>query len=241
MRKIAFCTATMNRTPNVARSLPHNLEVLLSCPQAAVLLLDYNSTDGLESSVERQFRPEVEQGRLLYCRTAEPRYFHMSHAKNVSHRLAATLLDARVLVNTDAEMLLPHGFAERVDELFTRVPKCVYTNHNGRLAIRSDHFLELGGYDESFNGWGMEDNDLRHRAQRLGLKHLQESSGGEIGHSDGERTANYDPAYRDKSATSAANAAIFRRHNADRVISVNQGRHWGRATVAVNWVATVTV
>lgn len=40
----------------------------------------------------------------------------------------------------------------------------------GRIAISKENFYRLGGYDESFTGWGLEDADFFKRATRLKLK-----------------------------------------------------------------------
>jgi hypothetical protein len=241
MLSFAFCTTAMNRKAYIAQSLGHNLQALQPYPTAVIVLLDYNSKDGLGEYVKEHHHQAIETGRLHYCRTDEPAYFHMSHAKNVAHRLGIAEVSAEVLINTDAEMLLPERFVDRLEDLFSKTRECVFTNQSGRVAIGSEHFMQLGGYDESFNGWGVEDNDLRHRAQRLGLTHIQQSSGSEIGHSDHERTVNYAPDFRHAGKSNESNYRLFEKNNADSVIAVNRSGHWGRAKVRINWARDVTM
>jgi hypothetical protein len=50
------------------------------------------------------------------------------------------------------------------------VPEAVvHNNHGGTLAVRRSVYLELGGHDEGFLGWGGEDNEMfdRLRTRRL--------------------------------------------------------------------------
>lgn len=52
------------------------------------------------------------------------------------------------------------------------------TGAKSQIAIYKETFLELGGYDENFFGWGYEDSDLYDRLERYGIKaHAQNSFG----------------------------------------------------------------
>lgn len=110
--------------------------------------------------------------------------FHMSHAKNMAHR-CGIMEGADILVTLDADNFTGPGFARFIAEKF-REPEIVLCpdfwlirnlphgparparGFYGRLAIRSQDFIKLGGYDEIFSVWGSEDADILARLLRLG-------------------------------------------------------------------------
>ena len=110
----------------------------------------------------------------------------MSHAKNLAPR-AAIMEGAEILVTLDADNYTGPGFARFIADQFrepgifmcpdfwhirnlphgpTRPQRGFY----GRLAIRSQDFVKLGGYDEIYSVWGSEDADMIGRLLRLGYE-----------------------------------------------------------------------
>ena len=110
----------------------------------------------------------------------------MSHAKNVCHKLAR----GKFLCNLDADNFLTDGFVRKV--LSMKENEITYgamAGSYGRICITREAFLRLGGYDEEFLGWGVEDTDLVFRAQEgLGFKSIEVTPWAPyIEHSDEER------------------------------------------------------
>ena len=66
----------------------------------------------------------------------------------------------------------------------------LYSNANGSIVLfRRSEYIRVGGYNARLEGWGGEDNELLHRAGRLGLRwhsihvplfHLHHDSGSRI-------------------------------------------------------------
>jgi hypothetical protein len=116
-------------------------------------------------------------GGLPYCR---------AWAFNVGARLASS----RVLVLHDGDLLVPRSYA---GEAFAQVTggksfadlkrflfylradgtleKVVQNAQGGSVVAARDAYWEIGGFDESFVGWGGEDNDFWDRARTVGKIH----------------------------------------------------------------------
>jgi glycosyltransferase involved in cell wall biosynthesis len=186
----------MGRLHHLKETVPHALAVLRPWwPAVELNIVDYNSSDGMSDWLHRSFPTEIEYGLLRLVRTVEPRFFRMSHAKNVAH-LSST---GSILFNLDAdnfidEPLIPFLFRE-----FRRNPDVVlrgreYFGFGGRIAITRLNFLRLGGYNECFRGWGEDDLDLLNRAKRLGLEvKTMRSFDRCLDHGNDERKTNLPP------------------------------------------------
>lgn len=159
------------------------------------VLLNYNSTDNLEEWVRGNLGLWMERGMVRYYKTSEPKYFHMSHAKNVAHLLGGKEL----LCNVDADNFLTRDYLDRLFSVF-RKDKDYLTYGNssagGRQCIHQDNFYKLNGYDEELIGCARDDRDFRFRAKKLGIKvhKIKQAEANQfIQHSDEIRAAMYDP------------------------------------------------
>lgn len=175
------------RAHHLKETLPQNIRdnppSLLT--DVEFIVLNYNSKDDLHEWItsDPEMKHHLETGRLRYGKTTDPEFFHMSHAKNMAHRLAT----GDILCNLDADNFtgarfsnyLAHVFqnddnivvnpSHRVAKLFSPDDRGFY----GRVALSRKNFMLLHGYDESFSGWGNEDCDLMQRAKGNGAKHLR--------------------------------------------------------------------
>lgn len=177
--KISFCITCMNRLSHLKKTLRTNLRYNADYPNIEFVLLDYNSADGLQSWVLKNFKKELASGSLAYYKTAKPKYFHMANAKNIAHNLAS----GDIVCNLDADNFTGKDFAFYINLVMQKSMNIIGIHSNefsltrghisdcgGRIFLSKANFLKLGGYNESFVGWGHEDIEFKKRASLLGLK-----------------------------------------------------------------------
>ncbi len=227
--KISFCTTCKGRLSHLQQTLPKNLAALQSYPNAEIVVLDYGSEDGLAAWLQQHYSAEIASGRIRYARYETPD-FHMSHAKNMAHRLAT----GDILCNLDADNSIVPGFAEWLNRTF-HADKNGFVNPDildihfgakagkpwdglaGRIAMHRDNFLRLRGYDETISHWGRDATDIVIRAHKLGMsRHAipQELYGEAIPHSNEARMENMSA---QDQATSAQN---LQRNDLDKITYV---------------------
>lgn len=166
----------MNRLHHLKQTLRANL-ANNSLNTTHFLVLDYNSDDGLQEYIFNDFRDEIKTGRLRYRRYADAKYFSHSHSRN----LAVKLTDAGYICNVDADNFTGPDFDEYLMQQFERYPRVVISALSnplniygafGRMATRRSDFIDVGGYDEAFEGYGFEDYDLVSRLEQSGLEKI---------------------------------------------------------------------
>lgn len=177
--KISFCITCMNRSIHIKKTLLKNILNNIEYPNVEFILLDYNSKDDLEPWVKSNLDNYIKTGVLKYFQTKEPEYFHMSKAKNMAHRFAT----GDIVCNLDADNFTGKDFAYFVNYVLNNKPKSIgsfrgheysnkFLNNSGifgRIFLFKKYFDLIGGYDESFEGWGCEDGDFVNRAKKIGL------------------------------------------------------------------------
>ena len=198
--RISLCTVCMNRLHHLKHTLKKNIECNLNHPNFEFVLLNYNSSDNLNHWIRENFSHYLEKKVLVYYQTKEPKYFHMSHAKNVAVKCSS----GEIVCNIDADNFTGKDFVYYVDESFkndknifiTASQKLGSQDTKGRLCLRRDDFDLLTGYDESMVDYGFEDVDLINRLILLGRKKIQINNPfflQAIKHSDSERLAFQNP------------------------------------------------
>ena len=172
--KISFCTVCMNRLHHLKETLPANLKGNASYPNAEFILLDYNSSDGLEQWVKTDLKEYIDSGRLVYYRTTEPKYFQRSHSRNMAFKLAT----GDIVCNVDADNFTGKGFAHYINRQFMAnrnifiIPdirsRFYYIRDVfGRICCLKQDFEAAGGFDEQLEGYGHEDVDFIYRLIKL--------------------------------------------------------------------------
>jgi len=174
--KISFLTSSMNRCDDLKKTYMNNIK--LCCEKLnfnfEFVLLDYNSTDDIQSWV-------VSNNFGKYCNfkfksTKKYKYFNMSLAKNIVGCNAS----GEILCWLDADNIITEKFLEFISHNFVQ-SKNIYANVEnvknnegscGRVICSKDNFYEVGGYDESFDGWGYEDIDFANRLNIIGVKRI---------------------------------------------------------------------
>jgi hypothetical protein len=185
-------TTCKGRLHHLKKTLPRNIKHAGE-NGAVFVLLDYFDTEDLGDYIARNYQSDIESGRLVYYRTQHSPRFHMAHAKNMAHR-CALLERSDILVTLDSDNLTNPGFADYIAARFADDPELsllcpdfkalpprgkrydadcptkLGRGFAGRLAIRAQDFVKVGGYNEIFETWRGEDLDLLARLNRLGLK-----------------------------------------------------------------------
>lgn len=177
--KVSFCTTCMNRTTHLKQTYLKNITDNLDYPNVEFILVDYNSSDGLQEWVRENLTEYMEKDIVKVYRTKKPKEFHMSNAKNIAHSMAT----GDIVCNLDADNYAGKDFAYYINHVCTtnkqpigffdkdKLPVNVNSRGiGGRIFLFKKDFLTLGGYDERFSGWGYEDEDFINRAIKLGLK-----------------------------------------------------------------------
>lgn len=171
---LCFFTVVMNRLHHLEQTLSANL-ASNALPTTKFLILDYNSDDGLQDYIINNFSDELKAGRLEYHRYAHAKYFSHSHSRN----LAVKLTDTEFVCNVDADNFTGKDFDKYLQSQFAAHPKVLISGLSnplnmygafGRMSTRREDFLTVGGYDESFEGYGFEDYDLVSRLQENGVQ-----------------------------------------------------------------------
>lgn len=164
----------MNRAHHVMKTLPQNIADNEDYQNCEFILLDYNSTDGLEQQVREHLLPYIQSGKLTYYKTLLPAYFHRGHSLNSVFRLST----GDVVCTVDADNYIGKGFAAYVNSVFnaeediylTVDTERYYADVCGRVCSRRSDFFKIGGYDETMDSWGHDDDDIKNRLNLLGLK-----------------------------------------------------------------------
>jgi glycosyltransferase involved in cell wall biosynthesis len=196
--KISFCTVCMNRTEHLKLTLPRNIRENLHYGNLEFLVLDYNSTDGLEEWIETEMKEYIDKGILHYYKTTEPEYFHRSHSRNMIMQKAT----GDIICNVDADNYLEKFFASYINQHFHQNPYIIMGLHvtkqahhsqaHGRICAWREDFIKVTGYDESMENYGYEDVDLCNRLELLGRKKvaIDELFLNYIRHGNKERNSN---------------------------------------------------
>lgn len=161
----------MNRLHHIRETLPANIKEN-DFPESEFVLLDYNSTDGLDDYIRNNFEEELRTGKLVYYKYKDADAFQRCHARNMALQLAK----GAILCNVDADNFLGPSFDKYVLEFFSTDKKTCLTGLNnayahdasGKLCLSKDDFFNVTGYDENFVGYGFEDFDLVNRIQLNG-------------------------------------------------------------------------
>jgi hypothetical protein len=179
MLKISYATVCMNRLHHLKLTLPKNIHDNLNDGNVEFVLLDYNSSDGLEDWIHTEMNEYISAGLLSYYRTPVPQYFNRSHSRNIMFRLAT----GEIICNVDADNYTGKGFTQYIRKQFDNNTN-IFLNADmtgrlyqakgafGRFVARKEDFIEVGGYDETMTCYGFEDCDLVNRLKLLGKREV---------------------------------------------------------------------
>ena len=201
MYKISFCTVCMNRLVHLRETLLKNIQDNLDYPNLEFIVLDYNSKDGMENWGLANLSPYIESGLVKYYKTYDPKFFALSHSKNIALKLAT----GDILCMIDSDNFAGEHYAAWVNKVFTqngmntiittlRKDHIPFRDQGGKLCFSRELLHSVKGFDESLVGYGVEDVDLANRLEKAGGRRffLEDDIYLKfIGHSTLDRLKNY--------------------------------------------------
>lgn len=177
IKTLSFCITCKNRFHQISQTLKKNLDDnRLHNDWIEFILVDFGSTDGLHDWIIDNFDDDLNSGYLKYYYTDELTYWHASIGKNTAHYCA----NHEIVVNLDCDNFVGYLGGQFVIQNFLRNENIVlhqfsgnYTDGSfGRISVLKNYFDFIGGYDESLNSIGYEDNDLINRLKMAGLHYI---------------------------------------------------------------------
>ena len=171
-RKISICTTCMNRASDLKMTLMQNIKDNQDYPNIEFIVLNYGSTDNLHNfMLSNDLKYLMKMGIVKYFITKTPKYYSMAHSRNIAF-LNAT---GCIVTNVDADNYTGKGFADYLNKLAEIAPEKAFFAKgkrmmHGRIGMYKEEFVQLGGYNEDFNGYGFDDHDLMARAMNSGYK-----------------------------------------------------------------------
>ena len=181
--KISFCIVSMNRLHQLKETLLRNIADNADYPDLEVILLNYNSADGMEEWVKEALGDHIATGRIVYYKTPDPSHFRHSHAKNLAFKLS----NGDIICSINADHFAGKGFARYVNNAFMQDPGIVLTTIDyprsrpgympakdvlGKVCVSKRDFLKIKGFEERMKSYGFEDYDLVNRLEMAGIKRV---------------------------------------------------------------------
>jgi len=237
-KRLSICTTVMNRLKDLKQTLRKNMADNANYPNLEFVVLDYNSTDGLEEWIKAEMMDDIKNGRLTYAKTTEPKYFSMTHSRNMAFKVAS----GEIVNNLDADNFCQTGFARYINRLSVAMPeRAIFAKSRqllrGRLGFYKQEWTALGGYDERLGAYGHDDADLLHRAWESGytLMPFSQGEGCFVGivpkhnkHSDENMELPWWVTEGENRMLSFTNLITGR-------LVANKGHEWGKGHVKINF------
>ncbi len=180
MAELTYITTCKGRLAHLKQTLPRAVAQGWPC-----VVVDYSCPEGTGDWVAANY-PNV-----TVVRVEAEAQFRAAKARNAGAAMAQTPW----LGFFDADILLDANFAATIRPLleagrFYRASPATRQTWGSVICARED-FAAIGGYDETYTGWGAEDDDLLYSLALLGrrLTAFDADLLGEIPHTNEARTA----------------------------------------------------
>jgi hypothetical protein len=225
----------MDRLHHLEKTLPVNLLSCSSYPECEFVVLNYGSKDGMDSWMRNKLGYWIKKGIVKYYRTQLPKHYISTHAKNIAHKQAT----GDILCNLDADNFIIEGYPEYLVKAINLNSVVVSPSRDvfeidgscGKIAVKKEHFYNVGGYDESLNsGWGWDDVNFQFRTRmknNLIMIEADKKFCRVIEHSDTERAKNY----RNKNIIETERISIDLMYRIEKEgdYVANKNQNWGFA------------
>ncbi len=168
---ISLCTPVMNRLNDFTATMPFKIDAANVSPPVEILVVDYNSSDGLVTYMHNLMDSTVLEGGsfFTYRFYSGKKYYHAAHANN----LAMLAGSGEYVVLVPADVYINFYYVPVLRDKIEHGAVWCNTDHKRRstIAIRKEEFIVAGGYDERMEMYGPDDLDLIERLERRGCKH----------------------------------------------------------------------
>ena len=181
---ISYCITCKDRLHHLKATLRKTLLCLEGDDN--VILLDYNSTDGLSSWVKSLKSPKI---RFIKLDEGDVP-FHLTRAKNIVHLNATN----KIVCNLDADNWITPQFVSYIKDniepqRILHASPISFGGGAGRMVLYKDAFIKLHGYNEAFLTWGYDVTEFLQCAREASytLKRIPTDLITYIEHGDDER------------------------------------------------------
>lgn len=177
---ISFIVPVKSRLTQLRQTLP----TIANQPGCEVIVVDYDCPENSGDWAASTF------GNVMVIKVAAAPILNVARARNIG----AAKARGRWLCFLDVDATMTPDFAGRVLGRLEDGGFALFSvDAPGLVIVARNDFVSVGGYDEIFEGWGCEDNDLITRLQLLG-RHPVLLAGhwySLLGHDDSLRTKHY--------------------------------------------------
>jgi N-terminal domain of galactosyltransferase len=144
---------------------------VISHPDANYCLVDYSCPDQCGDWLAQRYADEIRRRRMAIERVPNQKLFHKCKAHNAGAYRALSE-GAEYLCFLDADTVVGPTFFEWIRSHVARRSFLIAGKRpdgsdlpsvTGLLVVHRDAFRQVGGFDESFRGWGGEDIEMRLR------------------------------------------------------------------------------
>ena len=171
---VTICTGLSKRSENYINFLLHSVLQMEHQDLIILSVFDCSSTDipELKSIIQKSFK-----GKLIFSSQS------CSFSRSFTFNKAIQQAPDGLIFACDADVSLPYDFVQRCNRVI--VGKRVwfpilkaekekegyfwFTESTGMFGCMKKNFEEIGGYDENFKVWGLEDTDLWLRFYKKGF------------------------------------------------------------------------
>lgn len=164
MTKASIIVTCKGRLEQLKHTVPHHISNAPDFPWE-LIVVDYGCPDGTAQWVKCLKHPNITAIEVL----SNVEYFNLSRARNIG----AVHAGGKFLAFCDADVY-PNGpwlqtIVEATDAPGVSMCRPKWKRGGcGICCIPAATFKEIRGFDESFEGWGWEDIDLKSRADKAG-------------------------------------------------------------------------
>lgn len=239
---VSIITRCKGRLNHLKQTLPFML--MQDYFQTEIIVVNYNSPDGLHEWLMEEYGNQYKLNRLIEVFVPDTLYFDHSHSRNVGLKAAlgdwVLYLDADCKASNELVRYLLFRIAQ--DKMFAMIGYPTPPDTSGTLFAKRQDLLDLGGFQESFFGWGYEDGDMRDRLFLHGREMFCFNPRfiEPIPHADVERFKYFKPPFNKQTETSWKNDIKIENCNLSikyiqtNGVVANKGKPWGEGGHILN-------